>query len=100
MLFWLAGFSAPRAPDRHSRRWIRRARGSTLWLMERARATWTDERLDDLGRRVESGFERLDQDLRAVNGRIDALQRTMIQIGAVTGGGIFATLVSVIATRG
>jgi hypothetical protein len=68
--------------------------------MERARATWTDERLDDLGRRVESGFERLDQDLRAVNGRIDALQRTMIQIGAVTGGGIFATLVSVIATRG
>jgi hypothetical protein len=79
--------------------------------MERARATWTDERLDDLGRRVEGGFDRLDQDLRAVNGRIDAqgaelgaridaLQRTMIQIGAVTGGGIFATLASVIVTRG
>jgi hypothetical protein len=90
--------------------------------MERARATWTDERLDDLGRRVEGGFDRLDHDFRALSaridaqtgelsrridaqgaelsGRIDALQRTMIQIGAVTGGGIFATLVSVIATRG
>jgi hypothetical protein len=39
--------------------------------MERARATWTDERLDDLGRRVESGFDRLDHDFRALSARLD-----------------------------
>jgi hypothetical protein len=61
--------------------------------MEGARATWTDERLDDLARRVESGFTRLDGDIRdlrtevnarfgEVNARFDALQRTMLQIGA------------------
>ncbi len=89
--------------------------------MERARATWTDERLDDLSARVDTGFTRLDGDVRTLttrldgataelsrridaqtaelSGRIDALQRTMIQIGAATGAGIFATLASVIATR-
>ena len=89
--------------------------------MERARATWTDERLDDLGRRVEGGFNRLDQDLRSLRtelssridaqgaassqrfdrlaGRIDALQRTMIQVGGGMTVAILATLVSVIATR-
>lgn len=85
--------------------------------MERPRETWTDERLDDFSRRVETlsedvralatridaqGFElsrRLDAQGAELSGRIDALQRTMIQIGATTGAGIFATLVSVIATR-
>ena len=71
--------------------------------MEGARATWTDERLDDLAHRVDSGFARVDEDLRALGARldkqgaelgaridaqgaalgtrIDALQRTMIQVG-------------------
>jgi hypothetical protein len=44
--------------------------------MERARATWTDERLDDLARRVDDGFTRIDQELRTLRtdlgGRIDA----------------------------
>jgi hypothetical protein len=35
-----------------------------------------------------------------LSSRIDALQRTMLQIGAVTEAASFATLVSVIATRG
>lgn len=54
--------------------------------MAEARATWTDERLDDLSRRVEAGFARLDEDLRAfrselgsridgLGGRIDRLER-------------------------
>jgi hypothetical protein len=78
--------------------------------MEHARATWTDERLDDLARRVDGGFSRLDEDLRsqraelggridALGTRIDALQRSMLQIG----GGMIATLVvgfvGLIATR-
>jgi hypothetical protein len=77
--------------------------------MERARATWTDERLDDLSRRVDEGFKRVDEDLRALrtdlsaridaqgtglNARIDALQRTMIQVG----GGIVAANLGVIVT--
>ena len=71
--------------------------------MERARATWTDERLDDLARRVDHGFNRVDGDLRQLrtemNVRFDGLQRTIIQVG---GGGIIAvlaTLASVLATR-
>jgi hypothetical protein len=62
--------------------------------MEPARATWTDERLDDLARRVDDGFSRLDEDMRSlrteVTARIDGLQRTMLQLG---GGMIAAYLV-------
>lgn len=46
--------------------------------MEGARATWTDERLDDLSRGVESGFARVDGDLRTLrsdmNSRFDHLE--------------------------
>jgi tetrahydromethanopterin S-methyltransferase subunit G len=79
--------------------------------MEAARTSWTDERLDDLNQRVESGFARVDADLRELRGemarrfdhveaRFDALQRLMIQL---TGGmmtGILATLVTLLLTRG
>lgn len=43
---------------------------------------WTDERLDDLSRHVENGFDRLDADMRYLGSRIDGLERTVIQIGA------------------
>jgi hypothetical protein len=43
-----------------------------------ARATWTDERLDDLARRIEDGFNRVDEDIRALrtdlNSRLDLLE--------------------------
>jgi hypothetical protein len=86
--------------------------------MERARVTWTDERLDDLARRIDDGFSRVDKDIRALrtdlgsridgldgrldslNGRIDALQRTMIQVGGGTSAAILATLITLIATQG
>lgn len=49
--------------------------------MERARATWTDERLDDLARWVDDGFNRVDQDIRALradmNARFDAQDARM-----------------------
>jgi hypothetical protein len=66
------------------------------------RETWTDERLDDLSLRVESGFDRVDADLRELrsemnarfdslggraNVRFDSLQRTILQVG----GGAIAT---------
>lgn len=55
--------------------------------MERARATWTDERLDDLARHIDSGFHRLDADIRE-------LRTLMIQIG----GGTIATVLATFAT--
>lgn len=73
--------------------------------MERARATWTDERLDDLSGRVDGGFARVDADIRdlrvelgaridRVDARIDALQHTMLQVG----GGMVATMAVGFAT--
>jgi hypothetical protein len=63
------------------------------------RSTWTDARLDDfaahtarrfddLEHRMEEGFNPVDGELCAVNARIDALQRAIIQVG---GGMIAAT---------
>lgn len=42
------------------------------------REAWTDERLDDLSRRVDAGFARVDSELRAVNARVDVLHQTMV----------------------
>ena len=81
--------------------------------MERARATWTDERLDDLVRnverrfdgvdarfdRIDARFDHLEARFDAMNGRFDALQRMMIQFSGATTIAILATLVSVIVTR-
>ncbi len=74
--------------------------------MESMRNSWTDERLDGfaahtdrrfdaLERRMDNGFNRVDADLRAVNARIDALQRTMLQTSAMT----IAALIGLIATQ-
>ena len=63
--------------------------------MEAMRENWSDARLDDLSHRLDDGFNRVDADLRALNARFDALQRTMLQVG----GGIIIALVGLIATR-
>jgi hypothetical protein len=53
------------------------------------REKWTDERLDDLNKKVDDGFARIDADIRelrsdmtegfrAVNARFDALNRNML----------------------
>jgi hypothetical protein len=79
--------------------------------MERARATWTEEPLDDLSRRVDDGFNRVDEDIRSLrtdlsgridrlDARLDALQRTMLQVGGGTIAAILAAALSVIAAQG
>jgi hypothetical protein len=44
---------------------------------------------------MDAGFARVDADLRALNARFDALQRTMMQFG----GGVIVALIGLIATR-
>jgi len=49
-----------------------------------AREVWTDERLDDLNRRVDEGFRETREEFRAVRaelgGQIAALHRTTFQL--------------------
>ena len=41
------------------------------------RVAWTDERLDDLARRMDAGFERVDRDIRELRGDIHVLRSEM-----------------------
>jgi hypothetical protein len=74
--------------------------------MDAMRQSWTDNRLDefsaqtvrrfdDLERRMDIGFNRIDGDMRAVRNEIGALQRTMIQVG----GGMIVAVLGLIATQ-
>lgn len=70
--------------------------------MEGVREAWTDERLDDLSRRMDNGFARVDAELRALNGRFDSLQRTLVQIGFTLSAaliGVIAAMVGLIVTQ-
>lgn len=62
------------------------------------RAAWTDERLDDLARRMDAGFARVDADIRELRaelrGEFSVLRTTLLRVG----GGIMVGLVGVIAT--
>jgi hypothetical protein len=70
-------------------------------LMERM--AWTDQRLDDLARRMDAGFARVDADIRELrgdmrdmrtdlSGQMDALRLTLLRVG----GGMMIGLVGVI----
>jgi hypothetical protein len=92
--------------------------------METVRESWTDERLDDLkesvsdlARRMDAGFgesrleatsirREMKEEFQAVNARfdamqgsIDALQRTIIQIGGGMAAAFCAALIGLIATQ-
>jgi hypothetical protein len=57
------------------------------------RVAWTDERLDDLARRVDVGFDRVDRDIRELRGVIESLRTTLVRVG----GGLMVGLIGVIA---
>ena len=65
------------------------------------RVAWTDERLDELSRRMDSGFERVDREIRDlrgemragfvdVRGEVDALRSLILRMGAGTIGTVAA----------
>jgi hypothetical protein len=59
------------------------------------RVDWTDKRMDDFAKRTDQRFEEVNQRLDRLDGRFDALQRTLV----LTGGGIIAALIGLIATQ-
>lgn len=67
--------------------------------MEAMRESWTDERLDDFRmettRRFDTLERRMDEGFNALNARMDALQRTMLQFAGV----MIAALITLIATQ-
>jgi hypothetical protein len=85
--------------------------------MEAMREHWTDDRMDDLARRVDNGFNRVDKDLRDLRGeiaamrsetnsrfegleaRFDALQRLLLQVAGGMIAAFLAGLLGLIATQ-
>jgi hypothetical protein len=57
------------------------------------RIAWTDERLDDVSRRMDAGFACVDADIRELRAEIGGLRLTLLRVG----GGIMVGLVGVIA---
>ena len=57
--------------------------------MEAVRDKWTDERLDDLNKKVDDGFTEMRTEFRAVRSEMAANQRLMVQLF----GGLFGTMV-------
>jgi tetrahydromethanopterin S-methyltransferase subunit G len=82
-------------------------------VMMTPRETWTDQRLDDLNRKVDDGFDQVDKrfdrvegdirelrgdvkDLRGeMNGRFDSLNRTLIVASVGGNAAIIAALIGV-----
>jgi hypothetical protein len=58
--------------------------------------TWTDQRLDDLNKKVDDGFARVDRDIRELrsdmNKRFDAMNRNFLA-------GLIAVIVAIIGSN-
>ncbi len=64
-----------------------------------ARPAWTDQRLDDLSRRIDHGFDRVDRDVRELRGQVEALRETVNRgnLGMLLG---FISVLAAIVARG
>jgi hypothetical protein len=68
--------------------------------MESVREAWTDERLDDLGARMDAGLARVHTDLREVRSELSTMQRTMILgFASVIASGFVSVIGSVVVTK-
>ena len=71
--------------------------------MEAMRATWTDERMDDLARHMDKGFERVDRRFEQIDRRLERIDERLDREFALVdqkfdrmlqlGGGMIATFV-------
>ncbi len=61
------------------------------------RTAWTDERLDDLARRMDAGFARNDADIRELRGEIALLRTTMIRVGGAMVGAMLTGFLGLVA---
>jgi hypothetical protein len=61
------------------------------------RAVWTDERLDDLARRMDAGFERVDRDMRELRGEIGGLRVALVRVGGAIVAGLIGVIAAVLA---
>jgi hypothetical protein len=61
---------------------------------------WTDQRLDDLSKRMDAGFERVDRDLHELRSEVRDLRQLIFMLWGPTMLGIFGTIVTVIVTNG
>jgi hypothetical protein len=71
--------------------------------MEAMAPEWTEGRLDEMSQKVDSGFERLDNDIRELRVEVATAQRTMVQgfialTAAMLAG--FGGLAALIASQG
>ena len=62
---------------------------------ENPREKWTDERLDDLNRKVGDGFGEMGEEFRAIRAEMAAMQRTFLQVAV---GGFLTMTVGFAAT--
>lgn len=60
---------------------------------------WSDERLDDLSRKMDEGFNRLDGDVRELRTDMREMRTLMFQLWGTNMVAILATIATVIATR-
>jgi hypothetical protein len=67
--------------------------------MDAMRESWTDARLDDFAAHTDQRFDslerRMEDGFKTLNGRFDALNRTLLQIG----GCVIVALIGLIATQ-
>jgi hypothetical protein len=64
------------------------------------RTMWTDARLDDLSKRMDAGFERVDRDLHELRIEVRELRRLMFMLWGPTMLGIFGMIATVVVTNG
>jgi hypothetical protein len=71
--------------------------------MESVREAWTDERLDDLAKRMDQGFDRVDRDIRDLrsetNSRFDRLESRFDSMQRMTLAAYVTAILGLIATQ-
>ena len=60
---------------------------------------WTDERLNDLSRRMDAGFQRVDDDIRELRTDMRGMRTLMFQLWGSTIVAILGTIATVLVTN-